>query len=156
MPKLLNRMNWYNFKSAAKANPTQVELSGSSLTVYHRTKSKDIASAICDIGFAAGHGAAYGKGIYTTYDLKSSLQNSNMRTYGGTVVKSQVDISGFIVCDYDLAKQVYGQNYKLIDQIKVLGLDRSLQYDQGYMKRIQTWSEELERGGWTSDIACPP
>lgn len=137
---------------AAKTNPNQVDLNGTTLTVYHRTKSNDIANAICDIGFAAGGGAMYGKGIYSTYDLKSSLRNSNMQAYGGEVVKAEVDISGFVICDYDLAKQIYGQNYKLIDQIKALNLDRRANLDMG---RIANWSEELEKGGWTSDIACP-
>ena len=94
-------------------NANAIDLQGSTLTIYHRTKDQDIAGNICTIGFVAGAGAAYGRGIYSTYNLKSSLQNYNLTSYGGEVLKAQVNINGFLILDYDLSKQIYGQNYTL-------------------------------------------
>lgn len=132
------------------------ELNGTKLTVYHRTKTEDIAGSICEIGFKAGGGAAYGVGIYTTYSYESSLQNYNLGTYGAEVVKGEMDINGFLILDYAIAKQVYGSNYKLIDQVKnVIGEDKILGFgDKDRIREsLQKYSEGLEDTEWTSDTA---
>lgn len=138
-------------------NVTSVDLKGNSLTVYHRTKDQDIAGNICSIGFMSGLGAAYGRGIYTTYDLKSSLRNYNLTTYGRQLVKASVDIYGFLIFDYDLSKQIYGNNYRIVDQIKnIIGeekvlnssLNKKSQWDD-----LEKASDQLFSVKWTSDIA---
>ena len=69
-----------------------VDLQGSKLTVYHRTRNQDNATSICTIGFMAGGGAAYGKGIYSTYNLKSSLHNYNLQSYGHFHLESKIHV----------------------------------------------------------------
>jgi len=138
-------------------NANAVELQGTTLTVYHRTKDQGVAGNICIIGFIAGGGAAYGRGIYSTYDLKSSLQNYNLRSYGGEVIKAHVNTLGFLIFDYDLAKQVYGSNYRLTDQIRnVIGEDNVVNSSLDKKEQwadIERMSQELEGTKWTSDYA---
>lgn len=138
-------------------NVNSVELSGDSLTVYHRTKDQDIAGSICDVGFIAGGGAAYGTGIYTTYTLQSSLQNHNLTAYGGELLKAKVNINGFLIFDYDISQQVYGSNYKLIDQIRnVIGTEKFINSSLDNKKQldtIQQISNDLSNTKFTSDLA---
>jgi hypothetical protein len=138
-------------------NANSIDIHGTNLTVYHRTKDQDIAGNICTIGFIAGGGAAYGRGIYTTYDLKSSLRNANLKTYGGEIVKAVVNINGFLIFDYDIAQQVYGANYRLTDQIKnIIGESKII---NGSLNRKKQWNElervskALNSAKWTSDHA---
>ena len=139
-------------------NANDVDLQGTNLTVYHRTKNQDIAGSICTIGFIAGGGDAYGKGVYSTYTLKSSLQNYNLKSYGGEILKASVNVDGFLILDYAISKQVYGSNYRLIDQIKnVIGEDkifnRSLDKKSQWAD-IENMSRELSGGGYrTAGIA---
>ena len=133
------------------------DLSGSLLTVYHRTRSEDLGGSICSIGFIAGGGKAYGTGIYSTYTYESSTRNSNMGAYGSYIVKGEVDINGFLILDYDLAKQVYGSNYKLTDQIRrIVGEDKVINSsldETNQRKQIEKWSNDLENIQWSSDVA---
>ncbi|MFA7219165.1 MAG: hypothetical protein WC119_01425 [Synergistaceae bacterium] len=138
-------------------NADSIELQGGNLIVYHRTKDQGIAGDICTIGFIAGSGEAYGRGIYTTYNLESSLQNYNLTSYGGEVVKAQVNINGFLIFDYDVAQMVYGTNYSLTDQIRnVIGekkiINNSLDR-QKQLERIEKISKDLNSAQWTSDYA---
>jgi len=140
----------------SQSNADKVDLAGTQLTVYHRTKGQDIAGKICDVGFMVGGGAAYGRGIYTTYTLKSSLQNYNLTTYGGEVLKAEMDISGFLIFDYDIAKRVYGSNYRLTDQVKVIGEDKIVNSAMGRQKQwdlLTHYSKQLNNQEWTSDVA---
>ena len=138
-------------------NASNIELNGSTLTVYHRTKNQDVASSICSLGFMAGGGAAYGRGIYTTYDIKSSLKNYNLTTYGGELLKGEVDVNGFVILDYDIAKRVYGANYRLTDQINnVIGRDKVINNSldkKAQWSDIENISRQLNTQRWTSDIA---
>ncbi len=147
------------YKSATKTG--EAKINGTKLTVYHRTgkSGSDVLGNICNVGFIAGGGAAYGAGIYTTYSYESSLQNYNLRGYGAYVLKVEVDVNGFLIFDYDVAKQVYGDNYRLIDQIKnIIGIDKilnkSLQQStlDSKLKTIEAISEALEHDIFTSNI----
>lgn len=128
-----------------------VEVNGNQLTVYHRTKSGEIGRNICNIGFIIGHGAAYGPGIYTTYTIDSSLKNANLTTYGSELLKGEMNIANFLIFDYDLAKHVYGVNYRLIDQVKMLGYGNLLLNNRSY---IENDSERLDSIEWSSDMAA--
>jgi hypothetical protein len=147
------------------AETQDVGLAGNQLTVYHRTgsggsvsmdKSVDVADmektsqGICQTGFLVGGGAAYGPGVYTTYTLKSSLQNYNLKTYGAYVVRGKMDITNFIICDYDLAKKVYGENYRLTDQFKAIGLHDVLKKSYNY---LEDQSKRLSSTAYSSDVA---
>jgi len=139
------------------ASPNDIELSGTTLTVYHRTKNQDIAGSICTIGFMAGSGAAYGVGIYSTFNLASSLRNNNLMAYGGEVLKATVDISNFLIFNTEVAKQVYGSNYRLIDQVRnIIGEDNVLSptNKQKDLEFLEQQSKRLEEGvEWSSDVA---
>jgi len=62
--------------------------------------------------FRAGSGAAYGKGLYTCYELNPKIASR----YGDVILKFEVDISNFLIFVEDIAKQVHGENYRLEDQ----------------------------------------
>ena len=145
-------MNIFRF-----AGTRDIELSGTTLTVYHRTKNQDIAGSICTVGFIAGGGRAYGTGIYSTFNLASSLKNSNLTAYGGEVLKATVDIKGFLIFNEELAKQVYGANYKLIDQVNnIIGVNNvvSPSNRQKDLEYLESQSKRLEEGvEWSSDVA---
>lgn len=152
--------SWFEKAQQQEHEAFDVDINGSLLSVYHRTRQEEVAEGICDIGFIAGGGDYYGKGIYATYDLASQLRN-NMSGYGGYVIKGTVDISGFLIFDYDIAKQVYGGNYTLLDQVKALGMDKIVNGSlddakiQERYEEIKRYSERLEGGGNSSDIAHP-
>jgi hypothetical protein len=120
----------------------QVELDGTLLSVYHRTDANAVANLICETGFLAGGGAAWGVGIYSNYMWSGVTRNQAMGTYGAIAVKGKMNISDFLIFDYAISKQVYGSEYRLINQIKRLGLDRSMYRDQ--MGLIESISKDLE------------
>lgn len=139
----------------ALTKSSEYELNGTMLTVYHRTKDKEVAGHICNIGFMVGGGAAYGAGIYSTFTLKSSLRNYALG-YGPEVLKSEMDINGFLIFDYDIAKDIYGNNYKLVDQVNVIGEDKIYNSSRNKEKQksvLEKASKDLETAKWTSDIA---
>ncbi len=135
-------MNKFNLKRYAQESPG-IELEGTLLSVYHRTGSNDVANLICETGFLAGGGAAWGVGIYSNYTWSGVTRNAAMDTYGAVAVKGKMNINDFLIFDYSISKGVYGSNYRLIDQVKKLGLDRSLYRDK--MGLIQNLSNSLER-----------
>lgn len=143
-------------------NPGKIDLNGSTLTVYHRTRDVSTPEAVCGVGFLAGPHGLYGSGIYSTYDLLSSYQSGNMRAYGGYVIKGQVDINGFLIFDYQVSKEVYGSDYSLADQVKnVIGIDVIIdpstdeETKQSWWRQIEEWSETLEKEYYSSHIAQP-
>ena len=143
-------------------NIGKIDLNGSTVTVYHRTRDVSTPEAVCSVGFLAGPHGLYGSGIYSTYDLRSSYQSGNMRAYGGYVIKGQVDLNGFVIFDYPVAKEVYGSNYSLADQIKsIIGIDAIIdpstddETKQNHWQQIEGWSEDLEKEYYSSHIAQP-
>ena len=136
-------MNWYKKAQSAKDE----SLNGTELTVYHRTREGTTAENICTSGFISGGGAMYGRGVYATRNLASSLQNYNLSTYGAVIVKSTVDLNGFIIFDYDIAKRIYGNNYKLTDQMKNLRIIKSIS------PSLIESSKRLNNVKFSSDVA---
>lgn len=108
---------------------------------YHRTKKENIESII-DEGFRPGWGDAYGKGFYLTYDL-SSQTRSGMTHYGDSLLKCKINPKNLLILDYNVAKDVFGNEYSLREQLikhykiyrDILDIPRDL-YD---------WSDELEK-----------
>jgi hypothetical protein len=96
-----------------------------SLTVFHRTKDTSI-DLIGRDGYRAGGGDVWGPGVYACYDLISTTKANKYNeghlkssTYGPVIIENKVaSLKNFLIFDYDVAKKVYGNEYKLEDQLK--------------------------------------
>jgi len=86
---------------------------GNMATVFHRTSISDLVNKIFDSGFKPGDGAMYGKGFYSTYELKSQLRANMIKNYGPIVVKFAVPISTFFIFDYEEFKK--SPNFKKLN-----------------------------------------
>ena len=79
--------------------------------------------------FKSGSGAAYGKGLYSCYELNPKIASR----YGDVILKFEVDISNFLIFVEDIAKDIHGENYRLEDQFASIlerkGFDMSLVED---------------------------
>lgn len=94
--------------------------------VYHATPLQNLES-ILKFGFEryyAGKttGELYGRGIYSTYNLNSSLENIGSGKYGGKlIIKFEVfTLEKFLIYDEEIAKKIYGSNWMIKDQLNVL------------------------------------
>jgi hypothetical protein len=92
-------------------------VTGARAVVYHRTKKRDNVAHISSAGFTAGEGALYGRGIYTTYDLHSQFSDY-MKRYGTFIIKSAVDLRGFLILDAEPCRAVYGKLLTPLEQAK--------------------------------------
>ena len=64
-------------------------------------------------GFSAGGGDYHGKGLYTCYKFNPEIAWH----YGNICLVFEIDISNFIITFEDLAKQVYGEDWRIKDQL---------------------------------------
>jgi hypothetical protein len=96
---------------------------GRQAVVYHRTKTEDIVKGILKQGFKLNNNSIYRSGIYTCYELKSQLNSEMVKNYGSIIIKFAINVSNFLILDYDEAKVVYGSKYLLTDQLKNKGLE---------------------------------
>jgi len=89
--------------------------------LYHRTPAKDLIKSVIEEGFhpSGGNGSMYGVGWYftQTYEMQ---HDSAMTQYGEYIVKARVPLHGMLIFDMDKAKMVYGDNFQLHNQIKML------------------------------------
>ncbi len=95
--------------------------------VYQLAKSDRIASIFRNgydreyAGTAGGN--FYVTGVYSTYNLQSTLNNLGDKAslYGDTIVKLGIkSYERFFIMNYDIAKKVYGKNYLPENQLKIL------------------------------------
>ena len=90
--------------------------------VYHCAKEKDLNS-IFKFGFesfylASNVGNMYGRGIYTTTDLESSVDNARKGSYGKIIVKAQlISYDNYLIWDKTIAEKVYGNKWNIVDQL---------------------------------------
>jgi hypothetical protein len=90
--------------------------------VYHSAREKDLNS-IFKFGFesfylASNVGNMYGRGVYTTSDLESSIDNARKGTYGKIIVKAQlVSYDKYLIWNEEIAKKVYGGKWSIVDQL---------------------------------------
>lgn len=85
-------------------------------------------------GFVTSHsnaGKMYGDGVYCTYDFESQIREvgnkNNMEVnYGNIVIKSKLNLTNFLILDYQVARKVYGEKHTLRDQCEKLGLTKVL------------------------------
>ena len=110
------------------------QITSGSVTVYHRTTkmpksyspfyydihSKPLIDKLKANGYKTNIGNLYGYGIYTTYDFESQL-TEYMDTYGPIVIENKIlSLDGYLIFDYDIAKKIYGKNYTLDNQLKLI------------------------------------
>jgi len=94
------------------------EIYGKLAIVYHRTKKEAVQSFNKGSMFRVGSGDMYGRGVYTTYDLKSQLKEHMSLEYGDYIVKSKVNLDKFLIFDIDIARRVYPRFPTINDQFK--------------------------------------
>lgn len=71
-------------------------------------------------------GNYYSTGLYTTFDLRSTIQNSitKKEIYGDAILKiGVVSYERFFICNKAIAQQVYGSKYHPKDQLEILFKD---------------------------------
>lgn len=120
---------------------------GALATAYHRTRSVKDAQNIGMRGFRPGKGDHYGMGVYMTYDLKSQLNQYMWLEYGPVIVRSHVNLQGFLILDREIAQLVYGE-YDVEGQIyKLFG--RS--FGAAILKHVGGSLKTMDR--FTSDLA---
>lgn len=96
-----------------------VQLNGKRIIFYHRTHSKNVQS-IMKNGFVVGNRSSYGNAIYGDLELSNQIEHQHMiDQYGDCIIEATTDISNFLILG-DLAKQVYGNNWHPVDQVKLI------------------------------------
>jgi hypothetical protein len=74
---------------------------GENAIVFHRTNVSDLVNKVYTTGFHPGGGDVYGRGFYSTYDLKSQLRASMKSYYGNVIVKFSCPTSNFFFFDWN-------------------------------------------------------
>jgi hypothetical protein len=111
-----------------------IDVSSKGFTVYHRTGKglapSQIAAKINTIiatGFKPSNGDMYGRGMYSTLNLKSQMHSYMEDSYGDGLVQYFVPAKGFIILDYSIAKAVYGlSNFSLVKQLIINGVYKTI------------------------------
>jgi len=88
--------------------------SSSLLWVYHRTKIDPYEHPLSKGEFIIDNNirASYGRGLYTTYDLESQLDDRMESLYGKSILKFKINISNFVILDQRLFNRIFPQkNY---------------------------------------------
>ena len=134
------------------------DITASRMIVYHRTGKKtgfNPSKNIADVGYNIGKGGFYGYGVYTTYDLESQLNDGMRNTYGNIIIESKIlDMSKFLIFNYDIAKKIYKSRYQFGYQLKqILGKKEWLNYKNN--NDIKDIHNTLDEGiiKYTSNLA---
>ncbi len=93
---------------------------------YHRTERSDLVNILKTSGFKVSgeNGTMYGAGWYMTYEERSQRNDHMASTFGPYIIKSRVSLNGFVIFDEEIAKEVYGKDYDLPDQVRIItGID---------------------------------
>jgi hypothetical protein len=86
-------------------------------TVYHRTTPTHVETIFKEGKFKIGQGQDYGPGIYGVYELDSINRPEMSDYYGPFLIEVEVvSMDKFLVLDYDVARKVYGEDYKITSQ----------------------------------------
>jgi hypothetical protein len=104
------------------------EVYGAQAVVYHGTETDPqvLVSALLNDEFipGMGSGSAYGKGLYTVYDLRGAPTGGG--SYGDHVIKLKLNLYGYIIFDPDVALKVYKAPLSIVEQAQEIGLDEIL------------------------------
>lgn len=127
----------------------------SNMQIVYQLTSKEGLKSIFKNGFSAefaggAGGNFYCKGLYTTTNLKSTLENLKTKSslYGSCILKIYVpSFKGFLIFDRRIAKEVYGQNSSYYNQLKMFFPPEKIEQwkNSGILYRITNEHEE-----WTS------
>jgi hypothetical protein len=132
------------------------DITSGRVIVYHRTgKNGSPIEGIAADGYRVGSGDYYGVGVYTTYDLQSQL-NPNMINYGDYIIESKVlSMNKFLIFDYDIAKNIYGNvNYTLDNQLRlILGEKEWNNFNKNYGNILNPLIEKLSTVEYSAEIA---
>lgn len=127
---MANIMNNNDFGLNVKGDLTLDDIK-SGVPLYHRpqdSKGSDpmaVINSLMRYGFSREYtgsngGNMYGPGVYNVYNVRSS--NERARGYGKYIVKSYLlgGYKNFLIFNKDMARKVYGDNYDISNQIKLL------------------------------------
>lgn len=78
------------------------EVYGNIIIAYHRTPVEDIIDKIYQTGWIPKDNQNYGTGFYGVLSLDSQLKDNMVKSYGQYILKARIDITNFIVLDYDV------------------------------------------------------
>jgi hypothetical protein len=114
------------------------DIYGNKAIVYHRTRVKNLVNKIYTEGFKPGHGAAYGKGFYSTYTLKSQLSAEMENSYGPVIVKIMINsLNRFLILNYEefvkspVSKKLNTNKDDFVyDQMKYFNFDKYLPFEE--------------------------
>ena len=122
---------------------------GENAIVFHRTNVSDLVNKVYTTGFHPGGGDVYGRGFYSTYDLKSQLRASMKSYYGNVIVKFSCPTSNFFFFDWNEFKKK-----ELCKTLKCTEKDFiKKQLDYFELKYDEYDASKLPKSGFTSDIA---
>ena len=101
------------------------------LPIVYQLAFEDRLASIFKNGFsrefaASAGGNYYCTGLYTTFDLNSTIENSKTKAdlYGGAIIKMGIkSYDRFFICNKKIAQQVYGSHFRPEDQLKILFKD---------------------------------
>ena len=112
--------------------------------IYHSLEELIIMNMVDDpytdtSGFTAGPGDYHGRGLYTCYKFNPKIAS----TYGDICIAFEIDISRFLICSEDLAKQVHGENWRIKDQLVKLysEIEKDQTKIEAYKKLLTTFTE---------------
>lgn len=106
----------------------QLKDNGGGLPIVYQLAFRDRLKSIFKNGFsrefaASAGGNFYCTGLYTTFNLHSTIENSKTKAslYGDAIIKMGIkSYDRFFICNKHIAKKVYGANYRPEDQLKIL------------------------------------
>lgn len=155
----IDSLSDFRRKNDLEAGPDQlterIHPKTNSAIVYHGTTEKKNIQNIATHGFDPGYGTMYGQGLYSVYDVRDDEQAATAKgVYGDYIARFKVDLTNdFVIFDYDEAKKIYGEDYKLKDQIsseKVPDTIKNRSFEE-----FCDWVDQINEndGWWTSDAA---
>ena len=132
-------MNYPILRSLIRETLLLEEVYGAQAVVYHGTKDdpQSLISALLDDTFDAGRAgtSAFGKGLYTVYDLNGSYTAKG--AYGNNIIALKVNLNEYLIFDPDVALKVYKQPLTPVQQAQKIGLEKSL------VKKVEMFIEEV-------------
>lgn len=128
------------------ANMIKEYYEGDDFIVYHCAHEETLPS-LFKFGFEAyftarGVGNAYGRGVYTTFSLRSTVNNAKRGEYGRAILKCKIrSFKNFLIFDKGIAQITYGENWRIENQLQML-LDDSVYKEieqNGILNRLCTF-----------------
>ena len=128
---------------------------GNIATVYHRAPSDEIVDIIKSNGYRFGGGAGwlYGPGVYTVYELESTLTEYPLM-YGDYIIKNKLKVIDFLIFDPIEAKKIYGPNYALQDQWKQITKGQKVKNNDQIVDHLTVLNEAIPTTKYTADLAA--